>query len=435
MSTSLDYRSFFCEEDSQFYGDEGAGALIIAKDTGRLLLFLRSDQVNEPGTWNLVGGKLDGNEDPKTAVSREIEEETGYTGDYKISLLYTFKHKDFKYSNYLMVVPFEFTPELNWEHSTSQWVEFGEWPGSLHFGIQYLFKHASHKIKKVIDLIKKKNDNMLGEEFQKTSKWRGYSGIVNRNGNIHVVYDDFNALERDHSEIGYSPLDGRWRYFIDLKVLFWNEVPSDEELEKVIQWLNYRNLKVKKILNSYTQFYNYKKQNNMLEAIDNNTPPAIIQRVNNQSLKTNNNDIIDTKKLTSAYVVVATLWGEARGEGESGMQAVMNVIMNRANGNFDKAKDIVLKPKQFSIWNGINNPEESAINLAKIQSAGGRGAKDGPMYKKAVELVDKAMKGQLTDITGGATFYFNPKKANPKWAAKMIKIKSIGNHDFYKPSI
>ena len=49
-----------------------------------------------------------------------------------------------------------------------------------------------------------------------------------------------------------------------------------------------------------------------------------------------------------------TIWGEARGEGLRGMQAVANVIMNRVDrGGWYGAsiKDVVLKPLQFSCWN------------------------------------------------------------------------------------
>ena len=93
MQTPLSYRSFFKEEEDEselpgepFWGDAGAGALFLAKDTGRFLVFLRSETVNEPGTWNLVGGKLDYGENAKQAVARELSEETGYDGDYKMYL-------------------------------------------------------------------------------------------------------------------------------------------------------------------------------------------------------------------------------------------------------------------------------------------------------------------------------------------------------------
>ena len=319
MNSSTIYKTFFKEDEEipdEFWGNEGAGALFVAKDTGRLLLFLRSDMVQEPGTWNLVGGKIDTGENPKEAVAREVSEETGYDGEYKMSLLYTFQHRDFKYHNFLVVVPFEFTPQLNWEHDNSLWVEYGDWPEPLHFGLNDLIKHAGHKIKRVIELINQKRARVT-------------------------------------------------------------EVDA---------------------------------------------PPAHIQPATQQPTNTIN--------LTNSYIVAATLWGEARGEGEIGMQAVMNVIMNRAKGDFSKASKIVLKPKQFSMWNKIPDPEASALNLAReIRRTK---PQDEASYMKAIEIVDKAATGKLPDITDGATFYVSPKKASPDWAKKMIKTKTIGNHDFYK---
>ena len=150
--------------------------------------------------------------------------------------------------------------------------------------------------------------------------------------------------------------------------------------------------------------------------------PAIVHRVD-APIKPGG--VMDEKSLTNSYIVAATLWDEARGEGEQGMRAVLNVIMNRAKGNFEKARDIVLKPNQFSGWNDITNPEEASKMLADKK-------RNDKIYQQIIDLVDKASKGQLPDITGGAIFYFNPKDANPSWAKKLEKTKSIGNHDFYK---
>lgn len=319
MSTTLNYKTFFGETEDlpqEFWGNEGAGVLFVAKDTGRILLFLRSDHVNEPNTWNLVGGKIDYGETPKEAVAREIEEETGYGGDYKMGIIHVFKYKNFRYYNYLAVVPFEFTPQLNWEHSSSKWIEYGEWPSPLHFGLADVIKHSGNKIQRVIKVIKRK-----------------------------------------HAEV--------------------------------------------------------------VETVD--VPPAIVHRVSSPSPAKG----MDEKALTNSYIVAATVWDEARGEGEQGMRAVLNVIMNRAKGNFEKARDVVLKPKQFSGWNNVANPEEASKMLADDM-------RNNKTYQKIIDLVDKAFKGQLPDITGGALFYFNPKKVTPSWAKKLVKTKSIGNHDFYK---
>jgi hypothetical protein len=115
-----------------------------------------------------------------------------------------------------------------------------------------------------------------------------------------------------------------------------------------------------------------------------------------------------------------------------GMQAVLNVLMNRAKGDFNKVKKLVLAPKQFSMWNGIKDPVTFSINLGKKIRDKEIDGKNKTMYLKAAGLVDQAMKGTLKDITGGAQFYFNPSVVSPSWAKKMKKTASIGRHDFYK---
>lgn len=180
-------------------------------------------------------------------------------------------------------------------------------------------------------------------------------------------------------------------------------------------------LKYKSFFKEETESCQYwrNKKPEINESMD--APPAITHPTNQPKP----NNIINQDQLYNAYVVAATLYGEARGEGEAGMQAVLNVIMNRAKQDFDKAKDVVMRPKQFSMWNNVSNPEKASIELAKRE-------KNNQVYRNAIKLVDLAMKNKLPDITGGATFYFNPKKANPSWANKLVKTKEIGNHKFYK---
>lgn len=325
------YTSFFKEDENTertYWGDEAAGCIFIAKDTGRILLAHRSHRTGfEPNTWGTWGGKIDFEETPKETIAREVEEETGFSGKYKINHLYTYEDGNFKYYNYMVIVPFEFTPQLNWENDNSKWVEYGEWPSPLHFGMESLLQHAGSKIKHVIDLLKKRNKTNIKEFDAPPAK-----------------------------------------------------------------------------------------------------PAAHVQP--NAPEKASSTKVLDNQKLINAYIVVATLWGEARGEGELGMQAVLNVIMNRAGGDFDKARDICLKPKQFSIWNDVQNPENKTLELINLYTS--KKMRDSKQFQQATDLVSKAMNNALPDITGGATFYFNPKKVIPSWAKSMVKIKSIGNHDFYK---
>lgn len=550
MPSPQDYRAFFRENDTtsqrEYWGEAAAGCLFVAKDTGKILIAHRSDRVDyEPETWGTWGGKIDMDESPKQAVEREVEEETGFSGQYKIHPLYTYQDGEFKYYNYLVVVPFEFTPQLNWENDNSSWVEFGDWPTPMHFGLEELIKHAGHKIRRVIDLVKQKKDNFLKEDASNSEnfkQWFGNSVVRKPDGSPLVVYHGTNQPISSFSKLrrGMSTNAGSAR-----KAYFFTDSPevadkyaanaarvvrSDvskyektvkefqkqiERLERVARatgnWEPYERaveeyekydidtmreddiigqnvlpvylrienpavhdfegmgintggledlvtaaikngndgLILKNIIdpepvsNHYVVFkptqiksaignkgeFNPKKSDITKEVMDvpPQSQPAHVQPAVRHSQTTN---VVDQQKLKDAYVVIATLWGEARGEGEVGMQAVMNVIMNRCKGDFNKARGVVLKRKQFSIWNGVPDPEASSLKLA--QGFRNKEIKDSASYLKAVEIVDKAMKGSLPDITDGATFYFNPHKVFPKWAKSMVKIKTIGNHDFYK---
>ena len=120
-------------------------------------------------------------------------------------------------------------------------------------------------------------------------------------------------------------------------------------------------------------------------------------------------------------LLARTIYGEARGEGKKGMQAVANVVMNRVKkGGWWGAsiKDVVLKPYQFSCWNE-NDPNRAIILKAT-----------DAQLKQAREIADAAIAGTLPDITGGATHY-HAKSITPYWAASLTKTASIGNHVFY----
>ena len=117
-----------------------------------------------------------------------------------------------------------------------------------------------------------------------------------------------------------------------------------------------------------------------------------------------------------------TIYGEARGEGSRGMQAVGNVIMNRVHaGSWYGAsiKDVVLKKYQFSCWNVGDPNREKILNATPTQLSSAR------------SIAEKVADGTLPDITGGATHY-HAKSILPYWAASMKKTATIGNHIFYK---
>lgn len=138
-------------EDERFWGNQGAGILLIAKDTGRLLLVLRSPEVNEPNTWGLPGGAIDGRENPASAARREAREEVGYSGKLQLHPAYVFTSKTFKYHNFIGVVDQEFEPSLDWENSDADWFELDSLPSPLHFGVQALFQNSRDLISSIVE--------------------------------------------------------------------------------------------------------------------------------------------------------------------------------------------------------------------------------------------------------------------------------------------
>jgi N-acetylmuramoyl-L-alanine amidase len=123
-------------------------------------------------------------------------------------------------------------------------------------------------------------------------------------------------------------------------------------------------------------------------------------------------------------VLARTLWGEARGEGWSGMQAVANVVLNRVRiGGWYGAgvQGVCLKRWQFTCW------EPAPLgNRERMLSVG----PDNAAFSMALEVAAAAVSGTLPDITNGATHYHNA-TVNPSWAANATVSAVVGAHTFY----
>jgi len=135
--------------------------------------------------------------------------------------------------------------------------------------------------------------------------------------------------------------------------------------------------------------------------------------------------------LSAKITLARTIWGEARGEGYEGMQSVANVVMNRleiARNSVAKARqfggtvdEICKKPYQFSAWN-VRDP-----NFAKMMNV----TENDQAYTAALEIADRALRGTLPDITGGADHY-HTQAVNPSWSRGETVIAQIGAHNFFK---
>lgn len=119
------------------------------------------------------------------------------------------------------------------------------------------------------------------------------------------------------------------------------------------------------------------------------------------------------------FIHALCLWREARGEGLEGMQAVSNVIRNRAQKRRQTIYEVVTAPWQFS---AVTAPGDPLLHIYP-------GAEDRE-WKLAQEIVGIR---HLPDITNGADHYLNPQvvKVMPSWTRKLRKVATIGRHDFY----
>jgi hypothetical protein len=119
-----------------------------------------------------------------------------------------------------------------------------------------------------------------------------------------------------------------------------------------------------------------------------------------------------------------TLWGEARGEGRVGMEAVASVILNRLHRQNWWGKSISAvcrRAWQFSCWN------QNAPGLKQLMSI----TASDPEFRTAVAVANEAVKLQLPDITKRATHYYASYIPAPRWARGKTPCCSIGRHLFF----
>lgn len=176
--------------------------------------------------------------------------------------------------------------------------------------------------------------------------------------------------------------------------------------------------------------------------------PSAVQANNTNPIQAPNANGLDFKEMiVTAYnyqvdIMARTAWAEARGFKEDdprtplhdGMQAVINVIMNRyklairrAGGAWwgNTPADICFKKRgkyyQFECWS------PTAEVLGRLRTVN----RSDPEFVKAWALAEAGWKGTLPDITRGATHYYNPNKVRPDWVLVLPLTARVANHDFH----
>lgn len=130
----------------------------------------------------------------------------------------------------------------------------------------------------------------------------------------------------------------------------------------------------------------------------------------------------NTNAAWQVQTLARTIWGEARGEGQEGREAVAAVVLNRARRRKMSIASVCLARLQFSCW----NPDDPNRNrLVAVDEA-------DDVFSECLDIAVMAVMGVLDDPTDGADHYFNPDLVRPSWAASMTKTASIGNHVFYR---
>lgn len=125
--------------------------------------------------------------------------------------------------------------------------------------------------------------------------------------------------------------------------------------------------------------------------------------------------------IADEFLLALTVWRENRGGGQTGMQSVANVIMNRARVRNQTPYQVCTARLQFSSITAQGDPE---LILWPSEC--------DPQWAIALSLAGEAYSGNLVDITEGATSYYATSISAPYWAASMTKTVEIANQVFFR---
>lgn len=143
----------------------------------------------------------------------------------------------------------------------------------------------------------------------------------------------------------------------------------------------------------------------------------------------NADDAAASLRELDADILARTIWGEARGEGKGGMEAVALVVLNRLDVSNQKGGywwgntllDICRKPYQFSCWNADDPNYRKLVTVDENDTS----------FATALRVARRALLGFIKDPTRNATHY-HTRSVQPFWAKGKTPCAVIGRHVFYR---
>ena len=206
-------------EGEERWGSSASGVLVVARDTGRVLLGLRSAWVAEPGTWGNFGGAIgigdDGQVEPALPPAdnalKELVEETGYQGEIELFASWTYVEPNFRYYNFIGVVPTEASVPLdqtNWEVERLDWFTPSELQGlpNLHFGVSELMSHETELVSFSADYVPAFSPEPRFVKFRdlpKTTQWGITYNLLEKNPSL----DEYRKIPPDYLYTDLKTLD------------------------------------------------------------------------------------------------------------------------------------------------------------------------------------------------------------------------------------
>ena len=121
--------------------------------------------------------------------------------------------------------------------------------------------------------------------------------------------------------------------------------------------------------------------------------------------------------------LTTAVYYEARGEGQAGMQAVAQVILNRARHSaFPQTVCGV-------VYQGSGR--RTGCQFSFVCNGAINGRREGGAWERARTVAARALDGYVYAPVGTAT-HFHTTAVNPRWSGSLVRVTQIGSHIFYR---